>query len=76
VHRWATTTGATQWGRAVLTGWPSFHVPVQAEPVTKALLPTHPEGRVNGQYAVYMVDAAETGIHWEDVTSEEYLAAL
>ena len=37
VSRWASTTGAARWGRAVLTGWPSFQVPLEREPVTHAL---------------------------------------
>jgi hypothetical protein len=60
----------------VLTGWPSFQAALQAEPVTGAQLPADPEGRVNGNFAVYLVDAAEKGIYWGDVSAQEYFNLL
>ncbi|MBG0741193.1 hypothetical protein IV500_17640 [Paeniglutamicibacter antarcticus] len=76
VGRWASTTGAARWDRAVLTGWPSFQVPLQPEPVTQASLPVDPEGRANGEFAIYLVDAGQQGIYWQDIAAEEYLNVL
>ena len=75
--RWATTTGAARWGRggADQAGRRSRYRS-RPNPSREPCCPPIPRVAPQQQFAVYMVDSAESGLSWADVASTDYLSAL